>query len=57
MLFLSTVELLDVVKLESLLLDAAHLFPNAESFVQALFVSSIAASGQELLRRPLFLDV
>lgn len=56
MLVLSSIELLDVIKIKFLFLDAAHLFPLAKSFVHTLLVNSIAASGQELLCHSLLLD-
>lgn len=48
-LILPPVELFDVIEVQSLPLDTAHLFPNAESFVHELLVDRIGASGQELL--------
>ena len=41
MFFFTTVELLDVVEVDSLPLDTAHLFPNTEGFVDELLVKCI----------------
>ena len=57
MLFLSAVELGDVVKVEALSFNGAHLFPDGETLISQLFVDARAASRKELLGLLVLLDV
>ena len=49
MVLFTTIQFLDVVKVNFLSLDTAHLFPNAEAFVQELLVECVGASHQAFL--------
>ena len=51
----SSIKLFNISKIQLLSLDAAHLLPNTESFIDKLLIESIGCSDEELLGKLMFL--